>query len=175
MIDYFELFDLKVSFTLDEGALKKKFYKLSRDFHPDHFTMENAEKQEEVLQMSSVVNTAYKVLQDDKARMKYILEKYDLLKGIDNESLPQDFLMQMMDINETIFDLQMSPDPIALLKVKTELASMEDELREEADKWIHDFENQIDTDKALENIKYYYLKSKYLLRIRENLSTFARS
>jgi hypothetical protein len=37
------------------------------------------------------------------------------------------------------------------------------------------FDNQDDRSGALENIKDYYLKSKYLLRIRENLSTFADS
>ena len=38
---------------------------------------------------------------------------------------------------------------------------------------VDDFENQINIIPGLKKIKEYYLKSKYLLRIRESLSTFA--
>ena len=51
--------------------------------------------------------------------------------------------------------------------------SIESELKTKVEKDIDDFENQINTIKVLENIKEYYLKSKYLLRISENLATFA--
>lgn len=173
--DFFELFGIDVTFRPDESMLKRTFYKLSRTYHPDHFTTESEEKQQEALLMSGIINTAYNVLNDENARMKYILERYHLLKGTENEALPQDFLMHMMDINEAIFDLQMAPDSKVLSKVLDELNTLENQLKSEADQWIDDFENQRDINSALENLKYYYLKSKYLLRIRENLSTFALS
>jgi molecular chaperone HscB len=175
MIDYFELFDLKVSFNLDLDILKKRFYKLSREFHPDHFTMESIEKQAETLKMSGIINTAYKTLSDENSRMKYILERYGLINENQNDALPQDFLMQMMEINELAFEIQMSHDADQMYKLISTLDSIENKLKIQANTSIDDFENQQNIDKSLENLKYYFLKSKYLLRIRENLSTFARS
>ena len=134
--DYFTLFDIKVTFRPDLDALKRQFYKLSREFHPDHFTLESDEKQEEVMQISGFINTAYKVLSDDNARMKYILELNHLLKSTENEALPQSFLMTMMDINESIFDLQSANDAAALHKVTLDLEKIENELKKEADTWI---------------------------------------
>jgi molecular chaperone HscB len=173
--DYFKLFDLPVSFKIDPELLKKKFYKLSRLYHPDHFTMESSEKQEEVLEISGILNMGYKILGDENLRMKYILDKFNLLKGTENQPLPQSFLMQMMEINEQIFDLQMNPNPSLLQNVISEINHLDAQMKNEADQYIDDFENQRDITNALENIKDYFLKSKYLLRIRENISTFALS
>lgn len=173
--DYFKLFDIPVSFKIDAEQLKKKFYKLSRQYHPDHFTMESSEKQDEMLELSGVLNMGYKVLGDENLRMKYILDRFDLLKGTENLPLPQSFLMQMMEINEQIFDLQMNPDPAVLQSVISEINHLDAQLKNEADQYINDFENQKDITSSLENIKDYFLKSKYLLRIRENISTFALS
>ena len=38
---------------------------------------------------------------------------------------------------------------------------------------MYDFDNEKDIQQSLEKIKNYYLKSKYLLRIKENIATFA--
>lgn len=170
---YFELFDIPHSFRVDKDLLKKKFYRLSREFHPDHFTMESDEKQAEVLAMSGKINAGYKLLSDDYSVMKYILELHGLLDTIGNQALPQEFLLQMMDINEAIVELQLSPDQIRYNNVLNELEKLEGDFKNNCNVAINAFENQIDRESALQNIKEYYLKSKYLLRIRENISTFA--
>ncbi len=52
-MQYFDLYDLPISFLLDVKALKKKFYQLSKQFHPDFFTLESEEKQAEILELST--------------------------------------------------------------------------------------------------------------------------
>ena len=131
------------------------------------------EKQNEILIKSGQINDAYKILSDDNSRTKYILEHYQLMSEVDNLALDSSFLGEMMEINEAIFDLEMDFDQNRLLKIKEMVKSIESELKTKVEKDIDDFENQINTIKALENIKEYYLKSKYLLRISENLATFA--
>lgn len=61
---YFELYDLPPTFKVDEALLKKKFYALSKEFHPDYYANESKEKQDEILELSTLNNKAYKVLSD---------------------------------------------------------------------------------------------------------------
>ncbi len=173
MINYFEMLDLPVSFRTDPALLKKHFYKLSRQYHPDHFTLSSEAEQRAAELKSEEINTAYKTLSDERLCMRHILDLNNMIPNIEKETLPQDFLMEMMDINESIFDLQTDFDEAKKIKVLDEVASLIEGMKSELDKAIDDFENQVSIDSALKKIKDYYLKSKYLLRIQENISTFA--
>jgi molecular chaperone HscB len=35
-MNYFELFEIPESMRIDKGSLRRKFYQLSREYHPDH-------------------------------------------------------------------------------------------------------------------------------------------
>lgn len=171
--NHFEMLEISLSFRPDKSLLKSNFYTLSRKYHPDFYTLDSEEKKDEILTKSGQINTAYKILSDENTRIKYILELHQLLNDSDNLALDPSFLAEMMEINEAIFELEMDFDPNSLSKIKLMVDHIETELKSMIEKDINDFENQINTISALEKIKEYYLKSKYLLRIRENLSTFA--
>ena len=171
--EYFTLFGIPASFSPDLGHLKKQYYKLSRSHHPDYHTHLEKAKQDEILEQSGLINTAYKVLSDEYERTKYILQLYNILEDSANEPLSQSFLMEMMDINEGIFDLKMKFDQASYEKILSELDLLEKALQQQKEQLFSDFEVQPDNMATLLKIKDFYLKSKYLLRIRENLSTFA--
>jgi molecular chaperone HscB len=59
-MNYFELFDIPVQFKPDPVMVKKKFYELSRKYHPDFYSQSNGAEQAESLEISSMVNRAYK-------------------------------------------------------------------------------------------------------------------
>ena len=46
---------MEISFLIDEKATKRKFYKLSKQFHPDFYTLESEEKQAEILEFNTQV------------------------------------------------------------------------------------------------------------------------
>ncbi len=174
-MNYFELFDIQVSFRVDDQALKTKYYKLSRKWHPDFFTQDTEERQQEVAKMSEHINQAYKVLSDRAPRYKYILEMYAMIGGAENQVMPSDFLMEMMDINETIMDLQLDFDQKRYDEILGEIQSFENELNSSIELDIDRFDSGDSGEEVLNKIKDYYLKSKYLLRIKENISTFAHA
>lgn len=174
-MNYFELFEIPESMKMDKGSLRRKFYQLSREYHPDHTAGASEAQQNEALRMTELINTAYKTLNDDQERIGYILRSQSLLSANENHQMPQDFLMQMMDINETVDDLQSEFDEQKYLELCSELDDLEKSLNIQFETNAEKFDIQDDRSGALENIKDYYLKSKYLLRIRENLSTFADS
>jgi molecular chaperone HscB len=174
-VNYFELYELPVSFGIDEGALKRKFYELSKKFHPDFHVSESPEEQERVLELSTLNNKAYQVLTDPLKRIEYVLGLNDLLTEGEKYQLPQSFLMEMMDVNEAIMEQEFEPDAAALEQIKAEVGQIEarqfDELKKNTDAF--DSEAQEDRTELLLKIKDIWYRQKYLLRIRESLNRFA--
>ena len=172
-MEYFNLFDIPVSFHLDEAALKASFIKLSRECHPDHFTLASEEKQEEMLERSTQINNAYKVLNNFDQRLHYILTQKGVLEGEGQDKLPQAFLMDMMDINETIMDLQFDPDPAKTAQAKEQIAAFDAELQKGIESVLQS-PDAVHKEEALSSARDYYLKKKYLKRIYENLDKVGR-
>ncbi|WP_242927366.1 Fe-S protein assembly co-chaperone HscB [Pontibacter vulgaris] len=173
-MNYFEFYTLPESFILDEKALKAKYYQLSREYHPDFYANEIPEKQEEILQLSTQNTNAYRTLSDPDLRMQYILKQHGLLEEGKNE-LPSDFLMNMMELNEELMELEFDFDAARLHQVGEKstgiMATLDADILPVLQRYpeLHG----VTKDEALDEVKTYYLKKKYLLRIQETLSKFA--
>jgi len=105
--------------------------------------------------------------------LHYILSQKGLLTGEGQDKLPQDFLMEMMDINEVIMDLQFDPDEVKKAKAKSQIQSFDDELQVSITAALGK-ENAVEDDASLAIARDYYLKKKYLKRIYENLDKVGR-
>ena len=169
-MNYYEFFDLPLSPKVDPAELKRKFYANSRNFHPDFYTLEGEAKQAEVLEQSTFNNQAYKTLSDRDARLKYFLEVKGALAEEGQNQVPQDFLMEMMEINEALMELEFEDDPLVREKVTSLVNELEDRLEHEVVDLIENYRDEDATEADLEKLKDYYLKRRYLVRIRENLS-----
>ena len=93
-MNYFELYDLQISFNPDQKLVKQKFYALSKQYHPDFYINESQEKQAEVLELSTLNNKAFQILKDPQRRLHYILELKGVLVEGENYALPQSFLVR---------------------------------------------------------------------------------
>ncbi|WP_373551855.1 iron-sulfur cluster co-chaperone HscB C-terminal domain-containing protein [Haliscomenobacter sp.] len=171
-MQFFSFFDLPVSFVLDDADLRKRYLSNSKKYHPDFYTLESDAKQAEILQLSSLNNEAYRTLSDFDQRMKYILEEKGLLVEGQNE-IPKNFLLEMMDINEQLMELEFDFDQSVFDAVKQEVESAEKELFDEVERIIQEYTEEKSGIEELNQVKNFYLKKRYLLRIKENLSTFA--
>jgi len=172
-MEYFDIFDLAPSFALDEADLKKRFFANSKRFHPDFHTQADEATQQEILIKSSINNKAYKVLKEEYSRIGYVLGQLGLIgEGIKHD-LPQSFLMEMMEVNEALMELQLDPDPSVLEAAKAKITQEMEELRSSVDKDFGADPLAPGAGPSLGNLKDYYLKRKYLLRMLENLDRFA--
>ncbi len=172
-MNYFELYNIPMTFKVDAAGLKKQFYANSKKYHPDFFATESDEKQAEILELSTLNNKAYKVLKSADARMKYILDEKGVYGKEGENKLPQEFLMEMMDINEEIMELQFDFNPSAYEKVMGQVDNFEKGLHDEVSEILENWTEETGSDEDLKRVKNFYLKKKYLLRIKENISTFA--
>ena len=171
MTDYFQFYGLPLSFSADAGLVKQKFYEFSKKYHPDFYINEDEEKQAEVLEKSTLNNKAYQTLSDPQKRLPYILELKGLLAEGEHYVLPQDFLMDMMDINETLMDLQFDPDAAKLAAVKVDVSAVEQGIQNEISAFTDSFEDKSEDEQAsmLASVKDLYYRSKYLVRIKESI------
>lgn len=172
-MNYFKLFDLPVSFQLDEAELKRRFYETSKKYHPDFYTLESEDKQTEILELSTLNNEAYRTLADFDKRMRYILEMKGVLAEEGKNDIPQDFLMEMMDINEALMELEFDFDEATYQQTLQQIEVQEKAIFQEVAQIIEQYDDKKATDTELSTVRDYYLKKRYLLRIRENLAKFA--
>lgn len=169
-MNYFELYDLSESFQIDLAVLKKKFLLLSKKYHPDFFTLTSDLDQEEALKMSVLNNEAYKTLKNEELLTSYILEINGIVTD-EKESVPQDFLFEMMDINERLMEVQMDPNPESLSNIKNEIREIGGKIKQEQDELKTSYNVNNSEKSLLYSIKNLHLKSKYLSRLNERLAT----
>jgi len=172
-MNYFEFFDIPIAFKLDEADLKSRFYEHSKKYHPDFYTLESEEKQAEILELSTLNNEAYRTLADFDKRMKYILEKKGILQEEGKNEIPQDFLMEMMELNEALMELEFDFEEAIYQDALQKIQQAESAIFQEITTIIEHYDDQKATPAELSAVKDFFLKKRYLLRIRENLSKFA--
>lgn len=171
-MNYFEFYDIPVTFNVDATALKRIYYANSKKYHPDFYTLATPDKQAEILELSTLNNEAYQTLSDFDKRMAYILQlKGELEEG--QNSIPQDFLMEVMDINEALMELEFDYDEAIYQKTKDAVIQLNEELMESVTPLLASYDTNTAETNDLEKIKLFFLKKRYLLRIFKNLSKFA--
>jgi len=164
-MNYFELFEIPVSLQIDNNELKKKYLELQKKYHPD-FSPEADEKEQNVmLENSSILNNGLKIFQDADETIKYVLQLKGLLEENEKYDLPPDFLMEMMELNETMS----APDVLSVEEAATKLSWLETELYQSVQIIIENYDEEITTDEQLLLVKDYYYKKKYLKRVLERL------
>src|SRR3569833_1236884 len=172
MINFFEFYGIPESFYPDTALLKKKFYELSKAYHPDFYANEPEEKQQEILELSTINNKAWQTLSDPAKRLEYILRQHELLVDGAKPQLPADFLMEMMDINERLMEVD---DADQLAGLSSEVMAVDDDIRRQLEQLTAGYESLDNTAKQsrLNEILDLNYRQKNLLRIKESINTFA--
>jgi molecular chaperone HscB len=170
MTNYFQLYDIPVSFHPDQAVVKQKFYELSRTYHPDRFANAPADELAETLRMAALNNDAYKPLKSPDATMAYILRTANLLEHDEKYALPPAFLMEMMELNEAVSDYEDMPgNDDARLAVLDNLAEHMQAWETAATTLTRRYDaGETDTSLLLQ-IKDMYFRKKYLTRISERI------
>lgn len=105
--DYFAVFGLDRRLKIDEAELQRKFYELSRQHHPDHFGDAPAAEQEYALEMTALLNDAYRVLRDPVKRAEYLLKREGFDIGEQRSSnVPPELLEEVFELNMMLEELR---------------------------------------------------------------------
>jgi molecular chaperone HscB len=162
--NYYSFYELELSLNLDEKELRQKFLSISKAYHPDYFA-NDPNKQIEALKISSYNNEAYSILKDLESRIGYYLKLKNLLSDNTSNSLPTNFLMEMMEFNEALADAKMDEDISNLNELKQQIATMKSECINK----IQTLASQALNDSAERSIAEQYLQLKYFNNLLLNI------
>jgi molecular chaperone HscB len=90
--DYFEFFGLERTLHLDAQDLEKRYYQLSRKWHPDLFARKSEAEKQEALDNTALLNDAYRTLKDPIRRAEYVV-------GPSDEKVPPELLEEVFELN----------------------------------------------------------------------------
>lgn len=166
-MNYFELFEIPVQLTVDAAALSKKFFELSRKYHPDYYARDNGDAQAEALERSAMLNRAWKTFQDKDATIKYVLLLNGLLEEEEKYELPPDFLMEVLELNEQLMEME---GPSVVGSIQSAVRKLENEIYEPVKEIVEHYQEGVTSEKELLQVKEYYYKKKYLDRIGRQLA-----
>jgi molecular chaperone HscB len=105
-MDYFEVFALPRCLGIDAQALQRRFYELSRRYHPDFHAGAPLEEQARTLETSARLNAAYRALRDPIARIEYLVQLEEGRETREGAAVkpqvPAELLAEMFEIQEAL-------------------------------------------------------------------------
>ncbi len=113
--NYFALFALAPSFTIDVSVLDRAYRDVQREVHPDRFANAPDVEKRLAAQWATQANEAYRTLKSPLNRGRYLLK----INGIDTEeerntAMPLEFLMQQMEWREAVVEAKARQDETTL-------------------------------------------------------------
>ena len=98
--NFYDFFGVKRKLTLDTDDLQKRFYELSRQWHPDRFTRKSDQEQAEALEATAVLNDGYRTLRDPVKRAEYLLTEEGFPIGEQrSKDVPPELLEEVFELN----------------------------------------------------------------------------
>lgn len=163
MQSHFELFGLPVAFALDAERLEMAYREIQSRVHPDRFAHAGDAERRASLQWTTRVNEAFQALRNPVARAKHLLE----LQGVDvafetNTAMPPEFLMQQMELRESLEDAKQAKDYAAL-------EALQKGLREQKAGLEAQIARAIDADKDYAGAAGLVRKLMFLEKMREEI------
>ena len=117
--NFFQFFGLEPKLRVDAETLQKRFYELSKQWHPDRFSRKSAEEQAEALDATSILNDGYRTLKDPVKRAEYLLKEEGFPIGEQrSKDVPPELLEEVFELNMMLEELK-SGDADARAQLET--------------------------------------------------------
>src|SRR5438105_11083583 len=109
--NYYDFFGLEHRLDLDLRDLEKRFYTLSREHHPDRFSLKSREEQQYALDATALLNDGYRTLRDPLARAEYLLKENGFDIGEQgSKNVPPEMLEEVFELNMALEELRGGDD-----------------------------------------------------------------
>ena len=104
---FFDFFGLKRKLSIDEAELQKRFYQLSREWHPDRFSRKSPQEQTQALEATAILNDGYRTLRDPVKRAEYLLKEEGFPIGEQrSKDVPPELLEEVFELNMVLEELR---------------------------------------------------------------------
>lgn len=114
--NYFDLFEIPVSYDVDFSKLQQRNRVLQKAVHPDKYASASSQERRISMQQTSLINQALHTLKHPVERAVYLLQLKGLDFSMDNQTtMDAAFLMEQMEMREKLESVHDLADPIAEL------------------------------------------------------------
>lgn len=160
-INYFELFQIPVSFQICSSKLENIFKSLQMKLHPDKFINASIEEKTRSEKISSLLNISYQILKNPVTRAEYILS-ISYPDRFENESIimDSDHMMDIFLLREKIEDCIDGDDKLSYLLVEVE---------NELSKVFIEFDEVFKNLPNFDVLHKLYIQLKYLSTAKEKI------
>jgi molecular chaperone HscB len=127
--NYYDFFEIPHSLTIDLKDLERRFYALSRTWHPDRFARASAEDRQQAVDASAILNDGYRVLRDPIQRANYLLKEHGFDIGEQqSKDVPPELLEEVFELNMALEESDESAIAQARRHFEQMLAGLDGEL-----------------------------------------------
>jgi len=167
--NYFELFEIPVSYDVDFDQVQHRYRDLQKAVHPDKYANASAQERRISMQHTSLINQALHTLKQPVERAMYLLQ----LKGVDftmdNETtMDAAFLMEQMEMREKLEAVREQIDPLAELDILS--ADVKSNMNNVADEFKRAYASD-ELDDAREAVR----KLQFLSKAKKEIDELAAS
>lgn len=162
--DFFSFFGIEPQLTLDPVSLQKRFYELSRQWHPDRFAARPAAERQQALENTALLNDAFRTLKQPVERAEYVLSRHGLaLDEAVSKKVPPELLEEVFEMNMALDELKQGDASVrpqlesARAGFSETLAGIDAQLEAQFRQWDESRSND-----ALEQIRALLNKRKYI-------------
>jgi molecular chaperone HscB len=133
--NYFELFEIPVSYDVDLNQVQHRYRVLQRAVHPDKYANASSQERRVSMQHTSLINQALQTLKHPVERAMYLLQLKGVDFSMDNQTtMDAAFLMEQMAVREKLESVRQQSDPLAELDsmstdVRLKMNAMADEFK----------------------------------------------
>jgi molecular chaperone HscB len=167
--NYFQLFDVPVSFEVDLDLVQQHYMDLQKAVHPDKFVNASAQEKRISMQQTSRINEALNTLKQPVDRALYLLKLKDMDINFENETtMDAAFLMEQMEMREALSEVREKNDPLA------ELDRIGDELRTRSKKMMSDFSSCYEEDR-LDDARELIRKMQFTQKAKKEVDELSAS
>ena len=159
----FELLGLDVTMEVDAADLRKRLRRFTKLVHPDYFATSSPEQRELAEGHNARLNEAYRIVKDDARRADWIVRHLGGPTEKDLGAMPQEFLMEVMELREEADEAIERSDDEAIGRLLEQSAQLVDDTMRELGK-------AIDETKDLDEAVTQAQRLRYYLRLHERLN-----
>jgi len=117
--NFFRFFGLDPKLVVDLPDLQKRFYDLSRQWHPDKFSRKSAAEQAESLEATSILNDGYRTLRDPVKRAEYMLTEEGFpIAEQRSKDVPPELLEEVFELNMMLEEVEDSRPQLEAARTK---------------------------------------------------------
>ena len=167
--NYFAFFSLEPKLVVDGDVLQKRFYELSRQWHPDRFSRKGADEQAQALEATSILNDGYRTLKDPVKRAEYLLTEEGFPIGEQrSKNVPPELLEEVFELNMALEELKSGDESARpqLEEAKRNFIDLQTEIDRELDSLFRKYdasESQSETAKqALHEVRGALNRRRYI-------------